>query len=319
MKDPLVSTVITTYNRPKLLQQAIKSVTNQSYPNQEIIVVNDGGEKISPKTEKKFPSVQFIEYSNNKGLSFARNIGIKKSRGKYIAFLDDDDQWKKNKLSRQIKLAQSKDEKYGVFYCAQIVNKINGKKYINHPKIKGNISEEIVKHGLSTISSTNVFTRESLEKIGGFDEKLKSNIDHDIWMSLASKGYWADFIDLPLVSNSVDQSNRMIRNYQSRISSVERYIEKWTPTIKEWFGYRKGEIYIKNYYNYVIGWLAEEQFKSGKFKNGFLCLREMANKKRRSFTRIITTTIRCFIIIAIRFIYKTFSVPNKCKLFNINT
>jgi len=295
MKSPLVSTIITTYNRPSLLPKAIKSAINQTYSNQEIIVVNDGGKKISKAIKNKFPKVKFLRHSTNQGLSAARNLGVKKARGKYIAFLDDDDQWLPNKLEKQFKLAQNKDSKYGVFYCAQKITKPSGKTYINHPRIKGKISTEIIKKGLGTISSTSLFTKSALKKIKGFDESLKSNIDHDVWMALAIQNYWADYVDLPLVIHTVKDQPRMIGDYQPRIRAVNQYLKKWQSTINQWFGIKKGRAYSKNYYNYVIGWLAEEQFKAGKIKSGLNCLHNLLAKHPLSIKNLVTTPIRCLV------------------------
>ena len=293
MKLPLVTTVITTYNRPKLLPKAIKSAVNQTYSKHEIIVVNDGGQKISPSTKNAFPKVKFIKTTAKQGLAFARNLGLKKAKGKYVAFLDDDDQWLPNKLEEQVKLAKNIGPKYAVFYCAQKITKLTGKTYINHPRTKGKISSQIVKKGLGTISSTNLFVVKTLKSVGGFDEQLKSNIDHDIWMALAAKGYWADYVDLPLVLNLPNKRQRMIGDYQPRIKAVEQYLKKWQPTINKWFGKTAGKKYSKDYYNYVIGWLAEEQFKAGKINQGLDCLHRLILRDPLSLKNLVITPLRC--------------------------
>ncbi len=90
---PLVSVIIPTYNRPKMLFEALQSVLRQTYKNYEIIIVNDGGvnaEAIISNLNTN-TNILYIKHNNNKGLSASRNTGIRNARGKYITYLDDDD------------------------------------------------------------------------------------------------------------------------------------------------------------------------------------------------------------------------------------
>ena len=94
-KCPMVSVIIPTFNRAHLIGRAIKSVLNQTYQDFEIIVIDDGstdntGEIIRSFTDKRIKYIK--KYKKNKGISVARNIGIKVARGKYIALLDSDDE-----------------------------------------------------------------------------------------------------------------------------------------------------------------------------------------------------------------------------------
>lgn len=102
MEQPLVSVVIPFYSGVNWLIEAIDSVLNQTYKNLEVLVINDGSkENIEGVVEKFGPAINII-YKENGGPASARNLGIEKSTGKYIAFLDSDDLWLPNKLSKQI-------------------------------------------------------------------------------------------------------------------------------------------------------------------------------------------------------------------------
>ena len=92
MMSKLVSVVIPTFNRSEALTEAVKSVQNQSYKSFELIVVDDGS---SDETRCHFGDRKDLIYlyQNNRGVSAARNLGIRKARGEYIAFLDSDDRW----------------------------------------------------------------------------------------------------------------------------------------------------------------------------------------------------------------------------------
>jgi teichuronic acid biosynthesis glycosyltransferase TuaG len=103
--EPLVSVIITTYNRVKLLEHTLNSVLNQTHTNLEIIIVSDAS---FDGTDKYIESIsdsrlKYFKLSNNSGLpSVTRNVGLKYATGEYIAFCDDDDIWKINKIEKQL-------------------------------------------------------------------------------------------------------------------------------------------------------------------------------------------------------------------------
>src|SRR5690606_5297620 len=107
--EPLVSVVIPTFNRALLLKRCISSVIDQTYQNWELIVVDDGStDGTSDLLEMYISSdkrVKYFKRPNNrkKGANSCRNIGIKKSNGQYIAFLDSDDEWRDRRLEYAIK------------------------------------------------------------------------------------------------------------------------------------------------------------------------------------------------------------------------
>ncbi|MDF2882517.1 MAG: glycosyl transferase [Clostridiaceae bacterium] len=107
------------YNSEKYIYETVKSVLNQNYDNKEIIIVDDGSSDDSASIVKemaeKFGSKIKYYYQENGGVSKARNIGIKKANGKYIAFIDSDDLWLPDKLEKQI--AKLKDTKMKSCYC----------------------------------------------------------------------------------------------------------------------------------------------------------------------------------------------------------
>ena len=105
--DILVSVVIPTYNREKIIKRAIESILNQSYKNIEIIVVDDGStdntKKIIEELNQEIGKnkIKYI-YKENRGVSVARNVGALNAKGKYISFLDSDDKYLKNKIERHL-------------------------------------------------------------------------------------------------------------------------------------------------------------------------------------------------------------------------
>jgi glycosyltransferase involved in cell wall biosynthesis len=104
MSDPLVSVIITTFNREKYLGKAIESIVEQTYTNIEIIIVDDGSTvNYAESISSKYGNCNYY-YKANGGLSSARNFGILVAKGDYIAFLDDDDYWRLDKLEKQVEI-----------------------------------------------------------------------------------------------------------------------------------------------------------------------------------------------------------------------
>ncbi len=97
-----VSVVIPVFNRPRRVCRAIDSVLSQSRPAQEIIVVDDGSSDTTVRSLQKYGGqIEMIRHNTNRGVSAARNSGIKKARGEWIALLDSDDEWMVHKLKKQ--------------------------------------------------------------------------------------------------------------------------------------------------------------------------------------------------------------------------
>ena len=118
-----VSVIIPTYNREEYLVQAIVSVINQSYRNFEVLVIDDGSSNnYAESICNKYKHCKYF-YKENGGLSSARNFGIKKEQGTYIAFLDDDDYWKSDKLEKQVAFLENNNEVDCVHSSAIVVDK----------------------------------------------------------------------------------------------------------------------------------------------------------------------------------------------------
>ena len=104
---PLVSIIVTYYKKKKYILKCLKSIFNQSYKNFEIILIFDDDDKNEyeyiKKLKKKFRKIIIYKNKINLGAGESRNRGIKISRGTYIAFLDSDDEWHKDKLKKQMK------------------------------------------------------------------------------------------------------------------------------------------------------------------------------------------------------------------------
>jgi len=186
----LVSVIIPTFNRAWIIKEAIKSVLNQDYKPLEIIVINDGSTDNTKDVLKPFMDKIVLLEQPNKGVSSARNLGIKTSKGKFIAFLDSDDAWTPEKISCQVNFFNNNPD---VFICQTDEIWIRNGKRVNpkkkHKKISGMIFEPSLKLCLVSPSAV-MMKRCFFDTKGLFDESLPACEDYDLWLRTA--------IDIPI-------------------------------------------------------------------------------------------------------------------------
>jgi glycosyltransferase involved in cell wall biosynthesis len=203
MNKPMVSVIIPTYKRPETLSRAIDSVLNQTYENIEIIVVDDN-EPLSEhrkKTEKlmknyeNIKKVKYIKHSKNRNGSAARNTGIRYSNGKYIAFLDDDDEFLPDKIQNQVEKMESLDETWGACYTSYKKVMSDGTVQYSAEKREGYLLVEALMRTLYIYGGSNLLVRKSVvDKINGFDESFKRNQDLEFLVRIL-KDYKLAYVD----------------------------------------------------------------------------------------------------------------------------
>lgn len=228
MELPKVSAIITTHNRLGLLKRAIESVKKQTYSNIECIVVSDNSSDGTDDYCSSLEGIEFISIPQNesKGGNYARNLGIKKAIGEYVAFLDDDDYWKPTKIEKQVALAKEKN--CGYIYCGVTREHVGdtGVFYTDHiasPIYDGDVSKKILT-SIFTTTSELLIKRDLLIQAGMFDEKLKFWQEYELSIRLAQL---TDFYCLrePLTIYRTDEGdgNRLTNKYSGWIESV-RYV-----------------------------------------------------------------------------------------------
>lgn len=264
---PLVTVVITTYNRPQLVRRAIKSVLAQTYERLEIIVVEDGSNSgIEAWLGRQgVDQIRYIRHQENRGLATARNTGLEYAQGKYVAYLDDDDEWLPQKTMKQVELAEKLSESCAVIYCgARIVSPDGDAVGENTPRLRCDIREAIHKNGLFTIPSSCLLRREALKDIDGYDGNLSSHIDHDIWLQLAQVGYSAEYVNECLVNAHQHQSYQMTADTETRIQATRAFCDKWRPELTDWWGPREADKYCSEFQARVMGMLGWSLVRRGQ-------------------------------------------------------
>lgn len=198
MLNPSVSVIVPTYNRPGFLARALASIRAQTFDKYEIIVINDGGENVYELCGL-FGLKQYYEHTKNKGLAAARNTGIKKASGAYIAYLDDDDVW----------LPQHLEELY-FFRKKTNCQLVYSDSYFwrDERKFELLLSEEHSKQALlgqnMTPCCSVLHDRILFEMAGNFDESLEAHEDYDMWLRMSQ---YTDFAHLAQVTALYSKRN----------------------------------------------------------------------------------------------------------------
>jgi len=207
---PRVSVIIPTYNRYDFLIKAVASVKSQSFNDFELIIVDDG----SIDKTCRLQSTNFVDCpcqiirQKNKGPAAARNTGAKIASGDWLAFLDSDDTWHKDKLQEQISHAKQNPD-YNIFYSDEIwirkgvrVNKKN-----IHKKFSGWIYPHLTK--ICFVGTSSLLIKKSLyEKSGGMNEKFPVAEDHEFYLRLAANNKFF-LIDKPLVTRTGGRADQL--------------------------------------------------------------------------------------------------------------
>ncbi|MDD5606825.1 MAG: glycosyltransferase [Candidatus Pacebacteria bacterium] len=210
--DPIVSVIIPTYNRADLLGRAIQSVLSQTYQYFEIIIVDDGSIDNTKSLVERFNNerIVYIQRRENSGNSVVpRNTAMKIAKGKYIAFLDSDDEWMPEKLEKQIKLFEKlNNSNIGFIGCNVVIVDEKNKKEWEYkiPRCKNIFKELLIMNNFIFNPSSVIVEKEVFNTIGLFDENLKTVQDYDMWIRIAQK-YNFDFVPEPLFKYYIHNSN----------------------------------------------------------------------------------------------------------------
>ena len=233
----MVSIIITTCKRnPKVLKRAIDSIVNQTYSEWELIIVDDSPDEYEYRNDveecvcKYTPlyKVYFIKNKKNMGACYSRNKGLELAKGEYVAFLDDDDEWLSNKLEKQISIFHEAPENvalvYGPYYI--INDSTNERKMEPVTERNGGLYEDLMRYGnfVGGMSMPMMKTA-CVRKVGGFDEKMQSAQDMDLWLRLA-KQYEMRFCATPLVLYHIHGGEQISSNPRKKIEGIKRLREK---------------------------------------------------------------------------------------------
>lgn len=169
----LVSVIIINFNYRKYLEEAIRSVLNQTYPNIEVIVVDNGSTDESSQVLNFFgDAIKAVHLPTNLGQAIARNIGVKHSQGEFLCFLDADDYWEKSKVAEQIRIVCTENQ---LVYCGVREFGLVESKFLK-PKYAGDCSSLFLNPVMEAVvlggESTALMTRHLYNQVGGFRKEM---------------------------------------------------------------------------------------------------------------------------------------------------
>ncbi|MEI6858152.1 glycosyltransferase family 2 protein [Psychrilyobacter sp.] len=186
-KYPLVSIIMPCYNIKKFLEKAILSVLEQTYKDYELIIIDNGSTDGSLDIIYKYldKNIILLKANKNKGVVGSRNKGIRHARGKYIAFLDSDDVWHPEKLSKQILFMEKNDS---AISCTEYNIVCEQGKYL----YKFEIKEDMIDHSKNLKfnhlgCSTVIYNREKLGKVFFFKKAVYKE-DYGLWQKIMKTG-----------------------------------------------------------------------------------------------------------------------------------
>lgn len=232
MLMPKVSFVIPTYNHARYLPNALESVINQSYPNMEVFVIDDGSTDETAKLVKSYRSKINYIYKANGGTPSALNLGLSLVTGEYVCWLSADDALIGEKVSKQVGLME-RDPSLGFSYTSFTVIDAKGTKQYDVNSAYYPDKQEMVRKLMEGcfINGSSVMMRSSALKVTGyFDESLPQAHDYDLWFRFL-RYYSCGFLDEPLLAYRWHGEN-MSQNPNEACSRIVR--EKAKRLFPEW-------------------------------------------------------------------------------------
>lgn len=237
---PLVSVIVTTYNRENLLLETIEGVLSQTFRDFELIIVDNCSNYDFMGMMKQLGDERIRAFQNqNDGIiARNRNVGVQQATGKYLAFCDDDDVWLPEKLEKQVKSLES--GRYDLVYTSANLLFESGKiKSSTYKKISS--LKQLLMSNQITLSS--VLVKNSKEVVFNEDPNFVAVEDYELWIRLMLTGFRFDFIEIPLlnyrvvlssVSNSRKAKNELV-NMRFRYGLLKRNNLKFSDKVIVFF------------------------------------------------------------------------------------
>ncbi|HGY54129.1 MAG TPA: glycosyltransferase [Caldithrix abyssi] len=222
-----ISVIIPVYNRPQAVQRAVNSVLQQTEPPLEIIVVDDGSTEETPQVLAQYGSKIKMVRQSHRGVSAARNAGIKRAQADWLAFLDSDDEWLPEKLAAARRFHEQNPDLL-IFQSEEIWirngRRVNPKK--KHQKYGGWIFRQSLP--LCIVSPSAVVIHKKLfEEVGYFDEELPVCEDYDLWLRIGRR-YPIGLDSTPLIRKYGGHADQLSRKYWGmdlyRIAAMEKHL-----------------------------------------------------------------------------------------------
>ena len=240
--NPLVSVIIPAYNCEKYLDRALSSVMNQTWPQYECIVIDDGSTDKTSDVAKQWEDKIRYEYQENAGASTARNRGIELAQGELIAFLDADDSWVETKLESQIILFQQYPELAlvctGTLLVKEASNQVHSNLYAaeldpSAVEIYLDFGDLIENPYLAT--STVMVPTKLARSLNGFDANLRTAEDLDFYFKCCWERTFAKINQQLVYKADIDESlGNGPDTYLDNLFVIDRFCKNYPDTLKRY-------------------------------------------------------------------------------------
>lgn len=258
---PMISAIITTFNRAHYLEKAIRSVFAQEYHDYELLILDNSSTDSTESVVRSFndPRIRYIKHPPL-DISQARNLAVKEAKGDYISFLDDDDEWLPNKLKSELSLFDKLSNNVVLVYGGFVRVDSQGKTLHTYkPKLQGMILKELLTlEDEFTGSASNPMIRKSVViALGGFDETVKTGEDWEFYLRLAEQHQVA-FVPEPVV--------KIRHHYGARLGDrLKDYIDLEIKVMNRFKYIFDADKKLKSYYLQRMG---GKFLRLGDIKNG---------------------------------------------------
>jgi glycosyltransferase involved in cell wall biosynthesis len=224
--QPLVSVVLATRNRALLLPRAANSVLRQSYPHLELIIVDDGSTDgtAGVVAALRDPRVRYLRHEESRGVSAARNAGIRAACGELIAFQDDDDEWLELKLEKQV-AALARDD-VALSLCGHLACYADRLVYVGGPRYFAFVQPGAGFGNLALIATPGwLVRRDALFAAGLFDERIHTLEDWELALRLSEHCRFSH-LDEPLYRKDRYGDERLSKDQQRMADALELILER---------------------------------------------------------------------------------------------
>ncbi|HUW71840.1 MAG TPA: glycosyltransferase [Candidatus Humimicrobiaceae bacterium] len=252
---PTISIILSTHDRPTFLPEAIKSVSEQTFKDWELLIITDppidkGTKKIINNYVQKDPRIKYFENGVKLGFRKCLNQGLKKSGGKYVARIDDDDIWGPQKLEKQVKFLEKNPEYLLMGSGAIFVDRDGKELYRYLPPEKDEEIRQCILSRNPFIHSSVMFLIDAAMKFGGYDDTLPEDEDFDLWLKLGTIGKFYNLPEYLIKYRTPSLKNNIAEIRRSRtkvfISIIHSYRNKYPHYKKALF-----KNYLKLFYTYI--------------------------------------------------------------------
>jgi len=268
MNYPFFSIIIPTFNQCNLLKKALQSVFKQNFKSYEIIVIDNHSTDNTYKVIKSFKKkIIYSKIKNFGSIGKSRNIGIKKSHGKWLAFLDSDDTWSDNKLQKIYKIINNNKAQV-ICHAEWILRNDKIKKLLTYGPYQKNFYQLLLKNGNRLSTSATTIEKNFLYKKKVFFDEQKKFItaeDYSFFMNLARNGANFYFTNEPLGYHLFHKKSNS-HNLRRHLNSIEEVIKNHIFNIQDFSENKK------------LLWLQIKNFLD--FKNSIFNLKNISKVKQ---------------------------------------